>query len=609
MSEEKDFSKQLEVAMAQLDRQFGKGSVMRLTDDPQPWPAFSTGAYSLDVALGIGGLPRGRIVEIYGPESCLNANTFIQYEIKTKDGKRQNHKGGTIENLYRRFHNLPRSGSGSYQRLETVNSIFTASCMNEEGRIFQNRIIDVVDTGVKECFRIETENGEYIEATEDHKFFTGSEFKRLGDLRVGDTVIIHNNTPFKSSNPPKAINRKEVYVKHHPVAKEKVVAGRYTYKRLYEYRAVVEAFMNGLEYDQYIDCLNSGNIDGLEFLSSDDHVHHIDENCLNNDITNLAVFKAGEHGYLHSMNRHNNLRFTVVENKISSIKRIGNTQTYDIKMSSPFNNYIANNFVVHNSGKSTLCLSVIAEAQREGEQCLFIDAEHSLDPVYAGALGVKLEDLLLAQPMNGEEAIDILETMVRSGGVAVAVVDSVAALVPKAELEGDMDTQHMGLQPRLMSKAVRKLYALAAETKTLIIFTNQIREKIGVMFGNPETQPGGRALKFGASVRIDLRRKEDIKRKEDGRVVGVRVKAKVIKNKMAPPLRITEFDILYGRGVNTLRCVLDLAEEFNIVTKAGGGWYSYGEEKLGQGAEKAVEALASDMDMTNRIKKEIEAHV
>jgi recombination protein RecA len=330
MSTETDFSKQLEVAIAHLDRQFGKGTVMRMTDEPQPWPVFPTGAYSLDVALGVGGLPRGRIVEIYGPES---------------------------------------------------------------------------------------------------------------------------------------------------------------------------------------------------------------------------------------------------------------------------------------SGKSTLCLSVIAEAQARGEQCLFIDAEHALDPVYAQALGVKLEDLLLSQPMNGEEAIDVLETMVRSGGVAVAVVDSVAALVPKAELEGDMDTQHMGLQPRLMSKAIRKLYALAAETKTLVIFTNQIREKIGIMFGNPETQPGGRALKFGASVRIDLRRVSDIKDKNDGKIIGVRVKAKIIKNKMAPPLRVTEFDIMYGRGVNTLRCVLDLAEEYGIVTKAGGGWYSYGDEKLGQGAENAVASLASDMEMTNKIKKEIEERV
>lgn len=330
MANKEDLSKQLELAITELDRRFGSGTVMKLTDEPQPWPAFSTGAYSLDVALGIGGLPRGRIVEIYGPES---------------------------------------------------------------------------------------------------------------------------------------------------------------------------------------------------------------------------------------------------------------------------------------SGKSTLCLSVIAEAQAHGGNCLFIDAEHALDPVYAKALGVNLTDLMIAQPMNGEEAIDVLETMVRTGGVAVAVIDSVAALVPKAEIEGDMDTQHMGLQPRLMAKAMRKLYALASETKTLIIFTNQIREKIGIIFGNPETQPGGRALKFAASVRVDLRRVKDVKHPKDGSIIGTRVKAKIIKNKMAPPLRITEFDILYGKGVNTLRCVLDLGEEFGVLSKSGNGWYAYGEEKLGHGPEKAVEALASDLDMTAKIKKEIENRI
>lgn len=260
------------------------------------------------------------------------------------------------------------------------------------------------------------------------------------------------------------------------------------------------------------------------------------------------------------------------------------------------------------SGKSTLCLSVIAHAQKQGDKCLFIDAEHALDPVYAKALGVNLSDLLLSQPQNGEEAIDILEMMVRTGGIGVAVVDSVAALVPKAELEGTMDDAHMGLQPRLMAKAMRKMVGLAAETNTLVLFTNQIREKIGIMFGNPETQPGGRSLKFAASVRIDIRRREDIKNKTDGSVIGTRVKAKIIKNKMAPPLRVTEFDIMYGRGVNKLRCILDMAEEYGIIVKKG-SWYSYEGENIGQGPENAVEFLASDLELTAKIEKEVLARV
>lgn len=256
------------------------------------------------------------------------------------------------------------------------------------------------------------------------------------------------------------------------------------------------------------------------------------------------------------------------------------------------------------SGKSTMCLSVVAQAQKDGGKCLFIDAEHALDPVYAKALGVNLNDLLLSQPSFGEEAIDVLEAMVRTGGIDVAIVDSVAALVPKAELDGDMSDSHVGLQPRLMAKAMRKLVGVAAETNTLIIFTNQIREKIGVIYGSPETQPGGRALKFAASVRIDLRRREDLKDKSDGKVIGSRVKAKVIKNKMAPPLRVVEFNILYGRGVDNLRCILDMAEEHGIIQK-NGSWYAYEGENIGQGPDRAVEHLASDLDLVEKIKKEL----
>lgn len=412
-------------------------------------------------------------------------------------------------------------------------------------------------------------------------------------------------------------------------------------------------------------------------------------------------------------------------------------------------------FGPESSGKSTLCLHVIANAQKMGKICMFIDAEHALDPIYAKALGVKLSDLLLSQPGSGEEAIDIAELMIKTGALrdGVCVIDSVAALVPKAELDGDMDASHMGLQPRLMAKAMRRLVPLAAETNTLILFTNQIREKIGIMFGclhadtlvnfvdgrsisirqvvdnkiegevwsyneettaieprpivdwhyngnvesasdyihietealdgrssitvtpdhecltpkgwkqakdlgvgdrliskyrparivsvreasneqmeqkgkydisvegnhnymaggsanglivhnSPETQPGGRALKFAASVRIDLRRIESIQDKAGEDVIGNRVKAKVIKNKMAPPLRVVEFNIMYGRGVDYLRCILDLGTDYEVVKKSG-SWYSYEGTQLGQGPKNATEHLASDMEMTREIERKI----
>lgn len=253
------------------------------------------------------------------------------------------------------------------------------------------------------------------------------------------------------------------------------------------------------------------------------------------------------------------------------------------------------------SGKSTLCMSVVAAAQQAGGICAYIDAEHSLDPGYARALGVDMNELLLSQPDYGEQALDILIKLVRSGAISVVVVDSVAALTPKAEIEGDMETANMGLIPRMMSKSMRLLISVANETQTLVIFTNQLREKIGVMFGNPETTPGGRALRFAASVRIDLRRIADIKDKE-GNILGVSTKAKVVKNKMAPPFKIGEFDILYGRGVNSLGCIVDLSLTKGVLTKSG-SWIKYEGESFAQGRAQAIEALASDLELAEVIKK------
>src|SRR5437764_2550102 len=235
-------------------------------------------------------------------------------------------------------------------------------------------------------------------------------------------------------------------------------------------------------------------------------------------------------------------------------------------------------------GKTTMTLHVIAEAQKLGGQAAFIDAEHALDPVYARKLGVDVDNLLVSQPDNGEQALEIAETLIRSGGVDIVVVDSVAALVPKAELEGDMGDPQMGLQARLMSQALRKLTGIVSKSRTCLIFINQIREKIGVMFGNPETTTGGRALKFYASMRVDIRRIQSIK--EGDKVVGSRTRAKVVKNKVAAPFREAEFDILYGQGTSREGDLLDLGVTRNLVEKSG-SWFSYKGERIGQGRENA----------------------
>ena len=257
------------------------------------------------------------------------------------------------------------------------------------------------------------------------------------------------------------------------------------------------------------------------------------------------------------------------------------------------------------SGKTTVALHAIAEVQQQGGQAAFIDAEHALDPVYAQKLGVNIDELLLSQPDTGEQALEIAEALVRSGAVDIVVIDSVAALVPKAEIEGDMGDSHVGLQARLMSQALRKLSGAINKSKTIAIFINQIREKVGVMFGNPETTPGGRALKFYSSVRLEVRRAEQLKQGNDGR--GNKTKTKVGKNKVAPPFRTAEVDIMYGEGISKEGEIIDLGTELDIVQKSG-AWYSYQDERLGQGRENAKQFLKENKDVLLMIQEQIREH-
>ena len=254
------------------------------------------------------------------------------------------------------------------------------------------------------------------------------------------------------------------------------------------------------------------------------------------------------------------------------------------------------------SGKTTLALHAVAEAQKAGGEAAFIDAEHALDPVYAKKIGVDIDNLIVSQPDTGEQALEIAEALIRSGAIDIVVVDSVAALVPKAEIDGDMGDSHVGLQARLMSQALRKLAGTINKTNATIIFINQLREKVGVMFGNPETTAGGRALKYYASVRMDIRRVEAIK--QDGEVVGNRTRVKVVKNKVAPPFREAEFDIVYGKGISKEGSVLDLAVTLDIIEKAG-SWFSYNGERIGQGRENIKKYLADNPDVMAEVEKKV----
>jgi len=256
------------------------------------------------------------------------------------------------------------------------------------------------------------------------------------------------------------------------------------------------------------------------------------------------------------------------------------------------------------SGKTTLTLHVLAEAQKLGGIAAFIDVEHALDPVYAANIGVDLENLYVSQPDTGEQGLEIVETLVRSNAVDVIVVDSVAAMVPRAEIEGDMGDAHVGLQARLMSQALRKLTSVISKSKTSVIFVNQIREKIGVMFGNPETTPGGRALKFYSSVRVEVRRMDSIK--QNGELLGNRAKIKVVKNKLAPPFKVAEFEIIYGKGISREGSLLDVATSLGV-TKRQGSWYSYGDTRLGQGRDNSRVFLEENAEVADEIERQVRA--
>ena len=254
------------------------------------------------------------------------------------------------------------------------------------------------------------------------------------------------------------------------------------------------------------------------------------------------------------------------------------------------------------SGKTTVALHAVAEAQKNGGTAAFIDAEHALDPMYASQLGVEIENLYISQPDSGEQALEILETLVRSGAIDIVVVDSVAALTPQAEIDGEMGDSHVGLQARLMSQALRKLTAVASKSKCTIIFINQLREKVGVMYGNPEVTTGGKALKFYATVRIDIRKTDAIK--DGAEIVGNHVKAKIVKNKVAPPFKVAEFDIMYGTGISALGCMVDVAVEKGIIQKSG-SWFSYNDEKIGQGRERVLDYLRNNPDLAETINAQV----
>jgi len=567
-----------------------------------------TGSLSLDLALG-GGWGVGKIAELYGPESCLSGDTFIPYALRKECGKLRNKKGGTLKLLFEKFNKLPLTKRHARFINPLEGDFYTVPCINEMNRIEHIKIKDVVYNGVKPVYNVLLENGMQIKATLDHKFYDGSKYTMLGNLVAGDIVHIHNNTTFKVDEYQYKYY-KEVFVKYHPSWKQKIVNGC-TYYRNHVSRAIFEANMNGYDYKDFVKLLNSGpseEASKLLTIPEKHHIHHIDEDITNNSLENLCLISSSDHGKIHANERHNNLRFISVPKQIVSIDYVGEEEVFDIKCEDPYHNYVANGFIVHNCGKTTLCISSAVEAQKAfpDKKVLIIDAEHALDRRYCKNLGLDMKNVVISQPDNGEQGLEILETFISSGRISIAIIDSIAALTPKSEIEGEMGDSQMGKHARLMSQAMRKLTGIANKTKTTLLFTNQLRSKLGVMFGNPETTTGGNAMKFYASTRVDMRKKQGDK--VDEVVQNIVSSCKVVKNKLAPPFQKCEFTIEFGEGIDKASEILTLGVATRLIER-GGSWFSYQGVKIGNGITATKDILRDNPQLMEEIEDIIRKNI
>ena len=600
---DKEYKDRLDSIISALAKDLGKGSLMRSSSIPEEVDVIPTGIIGIDKMLGVGGIPRGRITEIYGPESCLSGDTIVKYAIRDSAGIRQNHKGGTIKRLYERFNTIEAPGKGNYQRFQTVDSTFTVPSVTDEGLVVHNKVQSVLNNGTRSVYELRTNNGLVIRATANHPFFNGTSYIALENLKEGQEVYIH--TKQGVGQLPRTL-RHETTVKYHPNRPRKCING-HLYYRMPISHMYWEAYANNMDIESYRNLLNEGEraspfiLANIKTIPRYYHVHHLDGNHENNQRDNLVLVDSVEHGLLHAKDCSYNTAYRTHPDIIRSIRYAGKEEVYDIVCNDPIRNFVANGFQVHNSGKSTLALHVIAEAQKRGYIASYIDAEHAFDPEYARDLGVDIEALLISQPDSGEQALEVVEALVRTGEVALVVVDSVASLVPKAELEGDMGQSFMGLQARLMGQAMRKLTGVTSKSNTALVFINQIREKLGIAWGNPEVTPGGRALKFNASLRIDLRRGSVIEHGSEQQ--GFQCKVKTVKNKLAAPFKHVEVPLIFGKGFDATASLVQYSIQQGLIQKQA-SWYTYGEQKF-----QGIPAVSGYLDENPEIKQELEDQI
>lgn len=573
-----------EKILASIVAQFGEITVARLSAEPAPVEVVSSGVLSVDRALVVGGFPRQRITTIYGPE-CIDEDSFIQYEVRTKDGRRQNHKGGTIKHLYKRFHKIERLGAGHYQRPSSIDSEFWAPSITENGGIMQNCILDVIHCGEKDCYRVTTESGASLISTLEHEFYTGDRFVPLKDLEKDDCIYIHNGTHYTTAGAGKTKNRPEVFVKYHPGWPTKLISGQYKYYRGKKSHAVMEALVNGLEYTEYIHLLNTGapeDIDALWFVPSGYHMHHVDTNPENNARDNLILMDGPGHNRMHALENHEKLRYTVIPDTIESIEWVGMRDTYDLRMETPRHNYIANNIVVHNSGgKTTLVLWTIGKALKAGLRCVFIDVEQGGSEEYfyscfehAGVTNIEAHindnSLIVLRPETAEAALEAAKALIPI--TDFMVIDSISSLTPTVVLDTEAGRHTIGVDARFQTTEFKKVKSILGAHDCALVIISQVRTNIGG-YGAPETTTEPKAVRHIASVRMRVS-KDGGFRAEGGRPVAQPVKVDVKKNKVGIPHMKASFEIVFGQGVDAEKDTLDAAVEAGIM-RSGGGHYRY----------------------------------
>lgn len=603
--------KTADTIMAATNRAHGAETLVRGDQIRKETIRVTSGLLELDIKLG-GGWPVNHWVEVIGNESCLDGETRLNYHAHRPDGTVSNAKGGTIANLWRRLH-----GDRHFNAADD-DVYYTLPSVDAEDRIIHNRVVDVVRTGVQECFEVVTESGERIVATGNHRFYNGETFERLKDMTPGDQVMIHNNTCYTVDTPP-TISYMELHVKQHGVAGvhriyDRKTGNTYVYHRVRRSRAVVEAQLNNMSFEEYINTLNNGDISNLVFLPRDMHVHHIDEDKRNDALTNLAVITPEDHGREHAHERHGNLRFIAVVDRIATITPAGERETYDVKMTAPYHNYVADHFVTHNSGKTAMILTTVAANMALDPEwtCLWIASEHFM-PEWAEEFGIDLARMYILAGNVMEVAYNTVLDMLDNRSVDCIVIDSYPALVAAAEDDSLMEEFTVGIGARLTGKFFRKSEKAAKRSiveredgeidrPCIGFFVNQWREKIGVMHGDPRTTPGGRGKNYHFFIRIETKRDEWLFGDKKTDKIGQRMKFLTVKNKTYKPQQVATADFYFesspADGVakaqfDTIRMVCNLAVEIDVIEQRG-AWYYFAGAQLANGFDNMVRHLRYD---------------